>query len=394
MDEAYGEAVVHLNGVTYSGIGLVNYLKEHRSELTEQAVLEQIAARQAVIEAERKQGRKTFGSMGTFNLVRDEPEFSLGGKKTLYQGDALFMAILCKRYDLAGALLKQKKRIIGGGSVVIYNTESSSPILCKREHEGLLELLLEDETVPEELWRELWKELRGYYTGILSGEGGILELDKTKYDRVLRWLRTLESIKRKRPDFFREMVTEQFLTEILWAYTAGYEGITEAEETAFCKKWKKVLPPPTDRTLCMKILWNGIKGCGIFEERIEREPFFARLWKRISGRRLVLDLRDDSSLAETVRKRLDGSSYDYEEEVEEMLLKIADVIVNAESMEWDGIFRYVIKDKKCVRRALELDLITKGMVPEAVKYARKNDPDQIALLLLKQHGEFKPLPAD
>ena len=386
MDEANGEIVVHLNGKTYNGAELINYLEEHKAELTEQGVLEQIAEKQEELGADEERDKKTYGDLGTFVLVREEPEFSLGKKMILYQGDALFMAILCRKYDLANVLLKQPREyIIGGSSVMILNAEGSIPILGMYEHEGLLGLLLEDELLPEELWKVLWAD----YSRVFKAD--VFFIEESKYRRVFGWLGTLERIKRNRPGFFREMVTEHFLSELLWTYTVGYEGITEAEEAEFCRKWKKVFTVPIGSEMFINKLWAGITGYGLNENRIERARCFARLWKRMNGRGLVLDFGDVSPGAERIRKRLENNPDNYEEAWFDVLFEITDVIEHAECVDWKGIFRYAIKENKSVGHALKVDLITKGMIPEAVKYARKHAPDRIALLVLKQHGEFKPM---
>ena len=70
------------------------------------------------------------------------------------------------------------------------------------------------------------------------------------------------------------------------------------------------------------------------------------------------------------------------------VLKAADEVKQADVVAWNGLFRYAVQEEERFRMALKKNLITKKMIPVALDYLKKNHPELIALLFLKQHGEL------
>lgn len=384
MDEFVSGTTVTVHGETYKGADLVKYLEEHREEFTEQTVLKEIEEAQKDEEI-LKMWYMRLGGSPNFIMVKEESDFILGEKKILYQGNALFMALLCKRYDLAIKLAKNHILKVDGRSSVIYRMNSLVPVVCDIENENLLAIVLEDETVPEELWRELWQAYS------MNTVGGALYVPKARCGSVLIWLTTLKKIKEQRPEFFREMVTERLLVEILWCYAAAHKRIAKKEEKKLLTKWKQVLPAPEDGKLWAEVIWSLELLCSLCsDECMKRIRCFTRLWKQLSKQPVVLDLLEDAAIVQDIRRRFEGCTNGLTENVIEEMFEVADVIVNGEEMYRNGVFRYAMKDSKRLKQSINKGLITKRMIPEAVLYARENAPEHIPLLILKKHEENEP----
>ena len=367
---------IEIQGREYDGTDLWDYLEEHKAEFTEQAVLKEIT------EIQMKE-QEAFGAEGMpdheFTVVEDNP-ILFHGRKEIYQGNALFMAIQFKKYELAQTLIEQTGFIRDGSYVTVYRMENAEPLMISPQVINLLSFLLEDEEMPEELWMKIW----GYYR---EKRRIALQVSHASQAKIRLWISNLKKIKANRPQFFEKIVNERFLLELLWCYSAGSKWESPKNVKQFCREWKKCLPVPKDGTMCrsflLKELANILTREPAKESELPRTICFADLWKRISGQRFVIDFSDPKMAFVN-----DTYGNTCKEEILDALCTMADEVKHAEHVNWNGIFRYAVQEEKRFKMALEKNLITKKMLPVALDYLKKNHQELIALLFLKQHGEL------
>lgn len=375
MDKTIMKQTVEIRGKEYGEADLWNYLEDHKAEFTEPAVLKEIT--EALAEQEEFSSDRKINC--EFTVVEDNP-FLFHGRKDIYQGNALFMAIYLKEYELARKLIGQQTSIKDGSCVPVYRMENAEPLIGHGRSINLLTVLLEDERMPEDIWMRVW----GYYSKKYSMALQVFQASQAK---IKLWMSTLKKIKANRPQFFEKIVNERFMLELLWCYAIGYKWESRKDVKQFCREWKKCLPAPKDGTLCMDFLLRELERVVLqpreTDDESEQVFCFTDLWKRISGHPLIIDFGDPE-----MRIHKFGFGNKDNEAVLDALLKMADGIKHAEHTDWDSVFRFVVREEVRFKTALEKNLITKSMIPAALRYLRKHHPELIALLYLKQYEEL------
>ena len=283
MDKATRKQTVEIRGKEYDGPCLWIYMEEHKEEFTEQAVLKEIAEAQEADQEDVTSDRKINRE---FTVVEKMSSVILHERKEIYRGNALFMAIYFKNYDLARELINRQVFIRNGSIMPLYYVENAEPILGSCQSINLLAMLLEDAEMPEDIWREVWD-------GYRKEQNSALRVFQPSQAKIGLWMCTLKKIKERRPLFFEEIVNEHFLLEFLWCYTMGYGQRTEKEKKQFCREWKKCLPVPKDMRKCRDFFLKELarmvsKTAGKADEQA-RIFCFVDLWKRVSGQKLVID---------------------------------------------------------------------------------------------------------
>lgn len=369
------EQTIGIRGGEYGEADVWSYLEEHKEDLARKAVLKEIAetqAEQELCDSDRKINSE-------FTVVEDNP-FLFHGRKDIYQGNALFTAIYLKEYELARKLVGQQASIKDGSCVPVYRMENAPPLMGSKRTINLLTVLLEDEEMPEDIWMRVW----GYYSKKYSMA---LQVSQASQAKIKLWMCTLKKIKANRPEFFAKIVNERFLLEFLWCYAVGYKWESQKDVKQFCKEWKKWLPVPKDMAMCQKFLLKELEPAVLqtheTDDKTERVFFFADLWKRISGQNLLIDFGDPG-----MRIHKFGYGNKDNEAVMDALLKMADGIQHGEHTDWDSVFRFAVQEEGRFKTALEKNLITKSMIPAALRYLRKHHPELITLLYLKQYEEL------
>ncbi len=369
-----------IGGQLLSEQGVQRYIEDYKEFIPREKVLSRIRA---------------FLKANAAKEVLDDDFVMLSEGETpekrdvLYVGNALFIAMMCKEYEVAAKVAKKGVDLKNGKYVEVWEKAGGCFRMGDVVTENIMVRILQKDDIPEKVWYALWEN---YAVSVYkrSRERYVPEADlKT----LQKWIDNLSHLKEKNPELWKKAATEELRSDLLWCAAGEKKLFSKRNLMQFCKRIKDAeLIPEDQQALWGLLVFRYQNRFGEFVWNTEDIERFFRLWKVITGMPIMIAWNsrecNELELPEQL-KDYNECDNEFDDRTLDWWLEHIDIISNSETADPEQVISYGLTDETHMIDALKSNLLSKEFLPMAISRVRESGKGLLPLLILKHHGGFE-----
>lgn len=377
---AFDAKQLKIGGQLFSEQGVQRYIEDYKEHIPREKVMSRL---RAFLKA--KAAKEVLNDDYAMLSEGETPE----ERDILYVGNALFVALMCKEYEVAVKLAKKGVELQNGKYVAVWKNDDGHFRMGDVATENVMQMLLQRDDLPAEVWYALWEN----YAASENKRNRNRGLPEGDLKTLRKWIENLSGLKEKNPGLWKRATAEELRSELLWCASGDKKLFSKRNLMQFCKWIKDAELIPEDQQALWELLvfryQNRYGEMTWDEEHIER---FFRLWKAITGSPIViawnsrecneLELPDQLEGYKNCDNEFDDSRLDW-------WLEHIDIIINSETANPEHVISYGLMDEVHMITALKSNLLSRELLPLAISRARESEKGLLPLLILKHHGGFE-----